>query len=188
MARDHDPFASDRQIVVLAPTGSERGGRVLDHGRSLDHVPDAGTLPPMSVNSIGATPSLLGGAEATRYRYVPVVVGLVLVAIAFAIYFLSNRLFNAGRGDFFYLADAFLHGRTWIDHELGPWDDVIVGSRVYVPFAPFPALAFMPLVAIVGPATADSWQPIINAGLAAVDVGLCWVLMGRVGVRSLVNR
>ena len=23
--------------------------------------------------------------------------------------------FDAGRGDFFYLADAFLHGRTWLD-------------------------------------------------------------------------
>ena len=31
------------------------------------------------------------------------------------VYWLSNRAFDAGRGDLFYLADAFLHGRTWID-------------------------------------------------------------------------
>ena len=32
-----------------------------------------------------------------------------------SIYWLANREFDAGRGDFFYLADAFLHGRTWLD-------------------------------------------------------------------------
>ena len=30
-----------------------------------------------------------------------------------------NRDFDAGRGDFFYLADAFLHGRTWLDFRPG---------------------------------------------------------------------
>ena len=32
----------------------------------------------------------------------------------------ANRGFDAGRGDFFYLADAFLHGRTWLDFRPGP--------------------------------------------------------------------
>jgi hypothetical protein len=62
----------------------------------------------------------------------------------------SNRNFNAGRGDFFYLADAFLHGRTWLTQALGPYDNVVIGGRVYVPFGPFPAILLMPIVAIFG--------------------------------------
>ena len=61
-----------------------------------------------------------------------------------------NRGFDAGRGDFFYLADAFLHGRTWLDFPPGPYDVIIVDGRFYVPFAPFPAIALMPLVALIG--------------------------------------
>jgi hypothetical protein len=116
------------------------------------------------------------------------VTGGLLVVAAFLVYLVCNRQFNAGRGDFFYLADAFLHGRTWILHELGPFDNVVVDGRVYVPFGPFPAIALGPLVALVGPRTADSWQPIVNAALAALDFGLAWLLVGRLGVRSLVER
>ena len=42
------------------------------------------------------------------------VIGFALVAISAVIYWLANRDFDAYRGDFFYLADAFLHGRTWL--------------------------------------------------------------------------
>ena len=71
--------------------------------------------------------------------------------------------FDAGRGDFFYLADAFLHGRTWLDVVLGPYDVIAVNGHFYVPFAPFPAVALMPLVALVGPVTADQWESGVNA-------------------------
>ena len=46
-----------------------------------------------------------------------------------------------GRGDFFYLADAFLHGRTWLTFQPGPNDVIVIDGRFYVPFAPFPAIA-----------------------------------------------
>ena len=118
----------------------------------------------------------------------PTLIGIGLIAVSFVVYFLCNRQFNAGRGDFFYLADAFLHGRTWLEFALGPYDDVFVGARVFVPFAPFPAIAVLPLVALVGPEVADTWEPIVNAAIAAVDVGLAWALVGRIGVRSLVDR
>ena len=118
----------------------------------------------------------------------PTLVGTGLVVVAFIVYLLCNRSFSAGRGDFFYLADAFLHGRTWLTSALGPNDNVIVGNHVYVPFAPFPAILLLPLVAITGPQTADTWQPIVNAALAAIDVGLVWILAGRIGVRGLVDR
>jgi len=116
------------------------------------------------------------------------IVGVAIAFVAMAIYWLSNRFFDAGRGDFFYLADAFLHGRTWLDFQPGPNDVIIVGSKIYVPFAPFPAIALMPLVALTGAQVADQWESGINATLAAIDVGLAWWLLGRIGVRSLVDR
>ncbi len=99
------------------------------------------------------------------------VVGLVGVGVAALVYWLCARYFDAGRGDFFYLADAFLHGRTYLDFRPGPNDVIIVGDRFYVPFAPFPAIALMPLVAITGAVTADQLETGINALLAAAGVG-----------------
>ncbi|HEY7522138.1 MAG TPA: hypothetical protein VH720_00590 [Candidatus Limnocylindrales bacterium] len=117
-----------------------------------------------------------------------VVVGLGVVALSALVFWLSNRQFDAGRGDFFYLADAFLHGRTWLDFRPGPADVIVVGDRTYVPFAPFPAIALMPVVAILGPVTADQVESGINALLAAAGLGLGWLLLGRLGVERLRDR
>ncbi len=115
-------------------------------------------------------------------------IGLAVVAVAAVVYWLCNRYFDAGRGDFFYLADAFLHGRTYLDFRPGPNDVIIVDGRFYVPFAPFPAIALMPVVAVLGAVTADHVESGINALLAAAGVGLCWMLLGRIGVERLRDR
>ncbi len=116
------------------------------------------------------------------------VVGVMVVLIAIPAYWLSARFFDAGRPDLFYLADAFLHGRVWLERPLGPYDVILIDGRAYVPFAPFPAVAFIPLVALVGPASGHAWEPLINAALAGIDSGLVWMLMGRLGVRSIGDR
>lgn len=121
-------------------------------------------------------------------------VGIGVAGVAMAIYWLSNRFFDAQHGDFFYLADAFLHGRTWFDPTtlppgaIGPNDVIPIDGRYYVPFAPFPAIALMPIVAITGPVTADQWESGINAGLAALDIALAWWLLARIGLKSLTDR
>jgi hypothetical protein len=114
--------------------------------------------------------------------------GLAIVAISAVLYWLANRQFDAGRGDLFYLADAFLHGRTWLDFVPGPYDVIVASGHFYVPFAPFPAVALMPLVALVGPITADQWESGVNALLAAAGVGLCWWSLGRIGVERRSDR
>ena len=115
-------------------------------------------------------------------------VGLSLVAVSALIYWLAARDFDAGRGDFFYLSDAFLNGRTWLEVRPGPNDVIISGDRFFVPFAPFPAIALMPLVAVIGAVGADQLELGINALLAAVGVGLCWMLLGRLGLVRLRDR
>ena len=116
------------------------------------------------------------------------VMGLLVVAGSAVLYWLANRSFDAGRGDFFYLAEAFLSGRTWLEFQPGAYDVIISSGRFYVPFAPFPAIALMPLVAAIGAVSADQIESGINAGLAAAGVGLCWMLLGRIGVPRLVDR
>ena len=115
-------------------------------------------------------------------------VGLAVAVLSAVLYWLANRSFDAARGDFFYLADAFLHGRTWLVAALGPNDVIPIDGRFYVPFAPFPAIALMPLVAMIGPVTADQLEPGINALLAGASVGLCWWLLERVGVKRTSDR
>src|SRR5450759_5713039 len=95
--------------------------------------------------SLAGVPRLVAGAETTGTqgrtgarvttpsRRRTLLTGLAVSVVAFVLYWLSNRLFNAGRGDLFYLADAFLHGRTWIDVVLGPNDVIYQGGHVYVP-------------------------------------------------------
>ncbi len=116
------------------------------------------------------------------------VAGLAVVAVSAVLYWLAARDFDAGRGDLFYLAEAFLQGRTWLDFQPGPYDVIIAGNRFYVPFAPFPAIALMPIVAVFGAVGADLVESGINALLAAGGVGLCWMLLGRIGVARLVDR
>ena len=125
------------------------------------------------------------GVNASRLS---LVVGLAAAAVSFVIFAATSAGFDAGRPDFFYLADAFLHGRLWLDHPLGPADNVIIDGRVYVPFAPFPAIVFVPLAALFGPGRLDGWEQVVDSAIAAFDVALCWWLMGRLGVRSLTDR
>jgi hypothetical protein len=46
----------------------------------------------------------------------------------------------------------------------------------------------MPVVAVLGALTTDQIESGINAVLAAAGVGLCWMLLARIGVRRLVDR
>ncbi len=136
---------------------------------------------------------MVQGREPSREQAIAVGVGLAVVS--FFVYWLSNQHFSAGRADFMYLADAFLHGRVWVPLGLPPnaprdgVNDVIrVGDHLFVPFAPFPAVALMPLVAVIGPVNADHWETGINAALAAIVVGLSYWVAGRIGVRRIAGR
>ena len=112
----------------------------------------------------------------------------MVVAVSAVIYWLADRDFDAGRGDFFYLADAFLHGRTWLTFQPGPYDVIIRDGRFYVPFAPFPAVVFMPLVAVLGAVTRRPDRVGHQRRPRRGGVGLCWMLLARIGVRRLVDR
>jgi hypothetical protein len=121
---------------------------------------------------------VIGAGPQLRSR----LVGAVVVGFIGLVVFVSARWGGVGRPDFFYLADAFLHGRTWLDRSFGIYDFVQRGQRFYVPFAPFPALGLAPLVAVVGAAAAAQAEPLLDAALVVVSLILLWRLAGRLGV------
>jgi hypothetical protein len=126
-------------------------------------------------------PSIAGPAIPRGF---PLVVGLA----AFAVFIGPAMTSDSGRPDFYYLADAFLHGRTWLEQAFSNFDVVVDGARVFVPFAPFPAFVLAPLVAVLGPGSAATLEPFVNSLLAVTGLALLWRLLGRLGVSSLTDR
>lgn len=100
---------------------------------------------------------------------------------AFFVYWTVSFRHQSGRTDLFALADAFSHGRTWVDPSdiLGLWDRIDVDGRTYLPFAPLPALAFLPLVAVFGTTALVAAEALVNSTVAAICVGLAALLIAR---------
>lgn len=111
---------------------------------------------------------------------------LFLATAAFGIFLATSIAYPFRRPDYYLLADAFLHGRTWIDASLMPTHVDVIGwqGHAYLPFGPGPALLVVPLVALFGAVQANQWQPVVNAATAAVDVALLLMLVRRVAPRA----
>ena len=116
--------------------------------------------------------------------------GAVLAGLyAFSVFWVTAHVQTVFRWDFYFLADAFLHGRTWVEYPLsGAIDTVTRNGHVYVPFAPLPAALLMPLVAVFGVLPLLPWEPTINAALAATSAALAWALIARFadGIRTRI--
>lgn len=114
------------------------------------------------------------------------VMALATAAVAFLLFWSFSFRYPSDRQDLFALADAFAHGRTWVEPAAitGPWDRIDVDGRTYLPFAPLPALAFVPLVAAFGVAPVGEAQALVNSIVAAISVGLAAVLIGRFAGRT----
>lgn len=104
-------------------------------------------------------------------------VPLLLFAATFAIYLLSHG--GEGRPfDYFArLADAFLHGRLYLD-ESPSWLAELISfeGRPYVVFPPMPAVLLIPYVALFGTEYA---QPAVSMLIGAANVTLCYIVIRR---------
>jgi len=126
-----------------------------------------------------------------------VVGGLALAIAAFAIYRLTfvERYYD----HFVWQASAFLEGQAGIRYPVlntaerfGNYffQDVLpIGraggtERALIPFPPLPAVLLLPFVAAFGLRADDQ---LIFTVLAAVDVALCWWMIGRLGVSTVVR-
>ena len=127
-----------------------------------------------------------------------VVAGLALAVVAFAIY--SATRIDRVYDHFVWQAAAFLEGQAAIRYPvdaapgapMGNWFfqdvlPVVTGdgvARGLLPFPPLPALILLPFVAAFGLATDDQ---LLFTTLAAVDVAICWWMLGRLRLDLMVR-
>ena len=125
-------------------------------------------------------------------RRLDLVAGILLAVIALGIYLATrtDRFYD----HFVWQAAAFLEGQAAIRYPVGGtagsegnafFQDIlpIMSSdgvpRGLIPFPPLPAVILLPFVAVWGLATDD--QTVFTV-LAAVDVAICWWLLGRLRI------
>ena len=128
-------------------------------------------------------------------------VGLGLVLLAGALYWVSNPEHYNVYNHFVWQADAFLHGRAWFPYPVPDGGDIppnwwfqdvypltlpdgTPDGRVLLPFPPLPAIVLVPFVAIWGLA-AD--QEAVAIGLGAIGVGRAWWMLGGLRLRATVR-
>jgi hypothetical protein len=130
-------------------------------------------------------------------RWLALAVGVALAAVALGVY-LATRV-DRYYDHFVWQAAAFLEGQAAIRYPVGSspgsfgnwfFQDVLpVAStdgvpRGLIPFPPLPALVLVPFVAVGGLQTDD--QTIFTV-LAAVDVAICWWMVGRLRVAPVAR-
>lgn len=101
-------------------------------------------------------------------------------AIAFALYFVSSGFAHpTAYNNYALLADAWLHGHTWIVQPPAAIDAVTFEGHYYIVEAPMPAVLMLPLAIFAG---ADANETLICVISAAAAIAALDLLLGRMGV------
>jgi hypothetical protein len=108
----------------------------------------------------------------------------VAALVAFIVTALVSQLRPTPYNNYVLLAQAFLHGRAWIDWPGAYIDALQYAGRYYIIEAPLPAILLLPFTAILGSHTN---QTLLAVVLAAVAVGAAWELGQRFGLRTSAN-
>jgi hypothetical protein len=105
-------------------------------------------------------------------------------ALAFLAILLGSGLIATKYNNYVLLADAFLHGRVWIDEPQAGIDALAFGGRYYIIEAPLPAVLLLPFVAIWGFAANQS---LLAAALGGIAIGAAWTIGSRLGLSDATN-
>ena len=158
-------------------------------------------MPPSIAEGPADPPSPARASIPVPQRPTTILVGVLLVLLAFLLYAVSNPVHWNLYNHFVWQADAFLHGRAWFLWPIPaggdlPQNDYLrdvyplttptgtPDGRALLPFPPLPALVLLPFVAVFGLATDQEW---IAIGLAATGVGLAWWALGGLRLRTTVR-
>jgi len=137
------------------------------------------------------------GTQDDGARRLAVVAGVLLAVVAFTVYIATqtDRFYD----HFVWQAAAFLEGQAAIRYPVEMSDSGIGNAffqdvlpvvsadgvaRGLIPFPPLPALVLMPFVAAWGFSTDDQT---IFTFLAAIDVAICWWMLGRVRIPPMIR-
>lgn len=108
-----------------------------------------------------------------------------IVYLLMATLFCANGLGQSPYADFVYLADAFLHGRLDLVHlPANVADLTYYQAHYYLYWPPFPAVVFMPLVALFGTQVSDA---ALNIPVGGLNVAIFSMLLKGLDERGVVN-
>src|SRR3989337_1551688 len=114
-------------------------------------------------------------------------VPILIFAVVFLGYYLSNREPLDWYKHHVYLADAILHGTLDVKSVGIPdfYQDVVtVGDAKYLPYPPAPAFLLLPFVAIWGTSFSEAY---FSMALGAVNAVLFWYLLGMLNLSRPTN-
>lgn len=115
--------------------------------------------------------------------------GLFFVALLSLLAFQSSfhiaHFGTSSAPHFVYQADAFLHGRWNINLPADVTDVVAINGKNYIIYPLFPALVFVPFVAIWGLATSDIFFTVV---CSAISLSLLYLLFEQVRANGLTRR
>ncbi|MEO6990016.1 MAG: hypothetical protein ABI346_04365 [Candidatus Baltobacteraceae bacterium] len=105
--------------------------------------------------------------------------GAVIVGfVSFVAILLSSEFRTTPYNNQVLLADAWRHGRSWIDFPGDYIDALLYAGKRYVIEGPMPAVLLLPFVLFFGKATN---QTLLATALGAVATGAAWELCRRIG-------
>jgi hypothetical protein len=129
----------------------------------------------------------LGALLVERAGRRPELWGFLVITILGAVFALGAAAAEPQALDYFNrLADAFLHGRYWLD-EAPSWLNELIPAgdgRWYVAYPPMPAVLALPFVAIFGREFPAQVYSSLYAGLAT---GVVYLVLGRLGLALRVR-
>ena len=100
-------------------------------------------------------------------------------AVAFALLLVASHLRSTLYNNYVLLAQAFLHGHTWINFPGSYIDALPYNGQHYVIEAPLPAVLLLPFAAIFGSLTN---QTLLAVMLAGISIGAAWEICERLEV------
>ena len=106
---------------------------------------------------------------------------LLVTALALGLSLLAAHGRSTPYANFTLLADAFVHGRLWIEWPGDQIDAILWNGQHYVIEGPLPAVLMTPLVLVFGKYANQTTLAIV---LGALAVTACWDLLRRLGLRA----
>lgn len=99
---------------------------------------------------------------------------------SFLTYMFSHGLQMENANYFNLLADAFLHGKVYLDQGYGLNELVKFQGQYFVVYPPGPAIVMMPLIKVLG---IEFYQPILSWMAGGLNVLLCYLVMKQLSLK-----
>jgi hypothetical protein len=133
-----------------------------------------------AADALGLAPPRAVPRATLRPLVVDVVAAATLFVLAVPIYLVIGAP-TEGTDPFFPLAEAFLHGRTWIEGGPYTWLEVVprIGGGWFIPFPPIPTIFVLPIAVFSGH---SGDVGMLSAFLGALSVVLMFGCLERIGV------